>query len=159
MTADAEVSILLPDEAATTRLGRWFAHHAETGTTLLLAGSIGAGKTHFARAFLRARLGEDTDVPSPTFTLVQSYEDAAGEIWHADLYRLGHPDEVIELGLEAAFHAAVCLVEWPDRLGDLAPRDAVQIRLEPAGEGRRARISAAGRPALLQALQQDWAGR
>lgn len=156
MSADAELSFLLPDETATARLGQWFAQRASAGTVLLLSGSIGAGKTHFCRAFLRALLGEETEVPSPTFTLVQTYEAPGLEIWHADLYRLGHPDEVIELGLEAAFRDSICLVEWPDRLGDLTPLDAVHILITTEGEGRRVRIKAPRDCPLLQALRQDW---
>lgn len=156
MTGDAALSIFLPDDMATTRLGAWFAHHADAGTVLLLSGPIGAGKTHFCRSFLRALLGPETDVPSPTFTLVQTYEAEDVEIWHADLYRLGHPDEVIELGLEAAFSTAICLVEWPDRLGDLMPPDAISIALATEGDGRRAQIAAPGHAGLIQALQQDW---
>ena len=156
MSADADLSFLLPDETATARLGQWFAQHARAGTVLLLSGSIGAGKTHFCRAFLRALLGEETDVPSPTFTLVQTYETPSVDIWHADLYRLGHPDDVIELGLEAAFNDSICLVEWPDRLGDLTPSDAIHILITTDGEGRRVQITGPQNCILLQALRQDW---
>lgn len=156
MMPDASCSFLLPDDAATDRLGQWLAARLQPGDTLLLQGPIGAGKTHLARALIRARLGAMTEVPSPSFTLVQTYEDPAGEIWHADLYRLGHPDEVIELGLEAAFATAICLVEWPDRLGGLAPAHAIHLHLTPEGEGRRAAITAPGHPALIAALRADW---
>lgn len=121
MTNGAQLTLFLPDDAATNHLARQFAHHAYPGMVLLLEGGIGAGKTHFARAFIRERLGAEIDVPSPTYTLVQTYEDNAGDIWHADLYRLGHPDEVAELGLVSAFETAICLIEWPDRLGNQIP--------------------------------------
>lgn len=78
-------------------------------------------------------------MPSPTFTLVQVYDAGPLEIWHADLYRLGHVDEVVELGLDAAFATALCLVEWPDRLGPLAPEGALWFRLAP-GEAEDARL-------------------
>lgn len=138
MTNGARLTLFLPDDAATNHLARQFAHHAHPGMVLLLEGGIGAGKTHFARAFIRARLGAEIDVPSPTYTLVQTYEDEAGDIWHADLYRLGHPDEVAELGLVSAFETAICLIEWPDRLGNQIPPGAIRITLHPESEGRNA---------------------
>ncbi len=107
------------------------------GHVVLLEGGIGAGKTHFARCLIQSLLEVAEDVPSPTFTLVQSYDTLHGEVWHADLYRLNHPDDVAELGLEEAFETAICLVEWPDRLGDLAPADALTIRFELVGESGR----------------------
>jgi tRNA threonylcarbamoyladenosine biosynthesis protein TsaE len=127
----------LPDADATEALGRRLATLARPGDVILLEGRSGREK-HLARAFIRARLGRAEEVPSPTFTLVQVYEAAGVEIWHADLYRLTHPDEVWELGLDDAFPTAICLVEWPDRLGAHVPPDALPIRLEATGEGRRA---------------------
>ena len=149
------VSFFLNDEAATTRLGGWFANHLGGGDCVLLSGPIGAGKSHFARALIRARLGRMEDVPSPTFTLVQTY-DADVEIWHADLYRLSHPNEVIELGLEQAFSNAICLIEWPDRLGDLAPRDAIRLELSAEGEGRMVSVRCDARPDMMAALSRGW---
>ena len=99
------------------------------GDCLLLQGGIGAGKSHFARALILSRLSVPEDVPSPTFTLVQTYDLAECELWHADLYRLSDPDQVVELGLLDAFESAICLVEWPDRLEDLAPKDALRLHL------------------------------
>lgn len=93
----------------------------------MLEGDIGSGKTHFARSLIRERLTEPEDIPSPTFTLVQIYTEDDLEIWHSDLYRLTHPDEAIELGLTDAFETALCLIEWPDRLGDLVPKDALLL--------------------------------
>ncbi len=97
---------------------------------MLLEGPIGAGKTHFARSLIQALLPVLEDVPSPTFTLVQVYDGPVSEIWHADLYRLTSPEEVVELGLTDAFEEAICLVEWPDRLAELAPENALKIIFE-----------------------------
>jgi len=136
----------LPDAEATSAFAHAIAPHLKAGDVLLLEGPIGAGKTHFARALIQdrlARLGRYEDVPSPTFTLVQVY-DAEPEIWHADLYRLGHPDEAIELGLEEAFDTAICLIEWPERLGDLTPPAALRLVFEATDEGRSRRVRAYG---------------
>ena len=132
----------LPDPAATTQLGRNLAEHSGPGDTLLLEGQIGAGKSHLARAIIKALVGEDEEVPSPTYTLVQTYDAPLCEIWHADLYRLSDPSEVVELGLDEAWSTAICLIEWPDRLGDAAPADALTISLAEEGEGRSACLAA-----------------
>jgi tRNA threonylcarbamoyladenosine biosynthesis protein TsaE len=147
-----QLTIDLPDTDATDALGRLLALHAVTGDTFLLSGPIGAGKSHLSRAFIRHRLGRAEDVPSPTFTLVQTYDDSASDIWHADLYRLTHADEVIELGLDEAFATAICLVEWPDRLGVMRPENPVEIVLSDHGTGRQATIIFGKRPALAAAL-------
>ena len=109
-----------------------------SGDVLLLTGDVGAGKTHFARHLIQSILSVPEDVPSPTFTLVQEYDTTRGPLWHCDLYRLTSTGEVEELGLVDAFDTAICLVEWPDRLGSLAPTEALEIRLDPgAGEHDR----------------------
>lgn len=138
------LSLDLPDADATEGFGLAMARLLRAGDVLLLEGPIGAGKTHFARALIRARLGGTEDVPSPTFTLVQVY-GADPEIWHADLYRLTHPDEAIELGLEEAFDTAICLIEWPERLGDSLPEKALflQFSLLDAGASRRVQLRGA----------------
>lgn len=119
-------SFLSHDPRETARFARYIAGHLAAGDVLLLEGHIGGGKTHFARSLIQERLGVEEDVPSPTFTLVQTYTGDV-EIWHSDLYRLSHPDEVFELGLIDAFDEAICLIEWPDRLGDLAPESALKL--------------------------------
>lgn len=145
------ISIFLADDAATDRLAVWLAPRLRGGDNVMLHGPLGAGKSHFARALIRARLGRMEEVPSPSFTLVQVYDDGASEIWHADLYRLSHLDDVLELGLVDAFATAICLVEWPDRLGPLVPPDALHLTLADDGDGRRATLSG-GHPALLSDL-------
>ncbi len=126
--------LALADEAATAAFAACIAPRLGAGDVLLLSGPIGAGKSTFARALIRARLGNPAEeVPSPTFTLVQTYDAGAVEIWHCDLFRLGGPDEAVELGLEEAFERAICLVEWPERLAGEAPDRALHLRFA-AGE-------------------------
>ncbi len=148
--------VSLPDEITTTRLGRALSEELRPGDVFLLEGPIGAGKTHFVRSVIQARLERENraeDVPSPTYTLVQTYDDGAVDLWHADLYRLTSPDEVIELGLDEAFTTAVAFVEWPDRLGDLAPSDACRLAFDYDGDARQVVID--WDPARLD----DWMAR
>ncbi len=131
--AQFSTSVLLDTADDTARIARKIADIVGAGDVLLLHGPIGAGKTHFARSLIQKCLqdhGVIEDVPSPTFTLVQTYAAGDLEIWHADLYRLSHPDEVYELGLDDAFQSALCLIEWPDRLGDATPESALSLQFE-----------------------------
>jgi tRNA threonylcarbamoyladenosine biosynthesis protein TsaE len=123
----------------TCAIARRLAPVLRTGDTVLLTGDIGAGKTHFARCAIQSLLACPEDVPSPTYTLVQTYAGRSGEIWHVDLYRLVDTSEVFELGLMDAFCDAICLVEWPDRLGDLAPPGALHLTVtaDDAPDARR----------------------
>ncbi|MCY3878320.1 MAG: tRNA (adenosine(37)-N6)-threonylcarbamoyltransferase complex ATPase subunit type 1 TsaE [Rhodobacteraceae bacterium] len=121
------------NQSETERIAEALAEIAEPGDCYLLSGPIGAGKSVFARSFIQARLrqfGLYEEVPSPTYTLVQIYQAGPVQIWHSDLFRLNSPAEVTELALQDAFPHAISLVEWPDRLGGLAPRDAVRIAFE-----------------------------
>lgn len=125
---------------AAIRVGRVL----KSGDVILLEGDIGAGKSFFARAMIQSLQESPEDVPSPTFTLVQTYDTRAGEIWHADLYRLSDPDEIVELGLTEAFETAICLIEWPDRLADLAPDSAVCMSLTVDHDGEARSVSFGG---------------
>lgn len=132
--------IELPELAATARLAAAAAVEARPGDAILLQGPLGAGKTEFARAFLRAASGDPAlEVPSPTFTLVQSYETRLGPVHHFDLWRLDGPDGLLELGWDDS-RDGVVLVEWPERLGRLRPAEALTVMLTHAGEARRATL-------------------
>jgi tRNA threonylcarbamoyladenosine biosynthesis protein TsaE len=130
--ANSNLKIHLADAEATASLASVLAQNVQSGDTVLLLGEVGAGKTHFARSFIKSLLTVDEDVPSPTFTLVQTYDTAVGEVWHSDLYRLSAEQEIEELGLFDAMAEAVCLIEWPDRLGSYTPTDALHIELTPS---------------------------
>jgi tRNA threonylcarbamoyladenosine biosynthesis protein TsaE len=144
------VTIKLPDENATAALAARVAALTRPSDVIALNGELGAGKTSFARAFIRARGGVEA-VPSPTFTLVQIYELADGAVWHFDCYRLRDPEEAWELGIEDAFQDGISLIEWPERLGPLLPQRRLEIALLPgaSADARRASIEAG----------PDWAER
>lgn len=135
-------TFFLSSEEDTTKLAEKFSTILKIGDVLLLSGPIGAGKSFFSRALIRKRTDYHGDIPSPTFTLVQTYPHAAGDIWHCDLYRLTDPDEAIELGLDDAFDEAICLIEWPDRLGSLAPNDAINLTFSSDEHGHQLDIQA-----------------
>ena len=118
-----------PDPDTTAAAARLLGTRLTHGDVVLLEGNVGAGKTHFARALIQSLLEIPEDVPSPTFTLVQTYDTKRGEVWHADLYRLTDTSEIEELGLLEAIENAICLIEWPDRLGDLRPANALLLSL------------------------------
>jgi tRNA threonylcarbamoyladenosine biosynthesis protein TsaE len=141
-------SIHLPGPDATAELGARLSRYLRPGDTILLDGPIGAGKSHMARALISALLAEEgrrEDIPSPTFTLVQTYETARGQVFHTALYRLTDPEDVMELGLDTAFEDAMCLVEWPDRLGPDTPTNALRICIATEGEGRIATLEGGAR--------------
>ena len=145
-----DLTLLLDDEAATTRLAAVLAPHLRPGDLIALRGELGVGKTAFARALIRA-LGVAEEVPSPTFTLVQTYEAAAAPVWHFDLYRLADAAEIDELGWDDVAQEAILLVEWPERAGARLPADRLELALAyGAGSDRRiATLSPRG----------AWAGR
>ena len=145
MTSRRSTSIFLPSPKATSTFAQSLAPQLRHGDAILLAGDLGSGKTHFARALIQARLAagnKSEDVPSPTYTLVQTYFDGVCDIWHADPYRLSGPDEVAELGILAAQRDNISLIEWPDRLGSLLPENTLDIELFHCGapNARRADI-------------------
>lgn len=124
-------------EEDTQKIARDLAANARPGDVFLLQGTLGAGKSVFARAFVQSLLSEQTDVPSPTFTLVQTYDSAKGAIWHFDLYRLDHAEEVFELGWEEAMAEGISLIEWPERAAPYLPQTAITVQMAVAGENQR----------------------
>ena len=121
---------LLADETATRRLMLDIAALIEPGDLITLSGDLGAGKSTFARAFIRHAAGDETiEVPSPTFTLMQSYDLPPYRLLHADLYRIGNADELAELGFDELREGAVTLLEWPDRAEALLPPDRLDVAL------------------------------
>ncbi len=146
-----ECRCTLRDAAATAAAATVLAKLSRPGDIFCLHGGLGAGKTTFARGFLRA-LAVEEEIPSPTFNLVLTYDTARGAVWHFDLYRLNAPDEVIELGMEDAFADGICLIEWPDRLGPWLPENRIEIRLSDSNDGASGNM---GRELLLRAIGTD----
>ncbi len=142
-------SIALPDLAATSALGVAIALHLKPGDAVALWGDLGAGKTTLARAVLRA-LGVIETVPSPTFTLVQTYETAHLSVSHFDLYRLKQPRELEELGFDEALTGGAVLVEWPEQAPEALPFDTLHVRLGIEDGGRTARLMGPARWRILE---------
>ncbi|HUX79692.1 MAG TPA: tRNA (adenosine(37)-N6)-threonylcarbamoyltransferase complex ATPase subunit type 1 TsaE [Alphaproteobacteria bacterium] len=131
-----------PEE--TGALARKIADVLRPGDVVLLKGDLGTGKSTFARALIQALCGEMTEVPSPTFTLVQTYDAPHFMVWHFDLYRLKNPDEVYELGIEEATLNGVSLIEWPERLGATRPRDCLEIEFNYGSQENERILSITG---------------
>lgn len=144
----AGITLDLEDEAATTALAKRLACQARLGDVYALFGDLGAGKTSFARAFINALPGESEEVPSPSFTLVQTYQRGSLEVWHVDLYRLSGPEETLELGLEEGFSEAIALIEWPERLGEWLPETRLDLAFayahDSSEDGRRITLTPQG---------------
>lgn len=136
---------LLPDESATAALGAAIAGRLGPGEAVCLTGPLGAGKSSLARGLVRALTAPDEEVPSPTFTLVQTYDGRAFPLAHFDLYRLQAPEEAFELGLFEALEEGAAVIEWPQRLGGRLPPDRLDIEIAVEGDGRTARLVGHGR--------------
>ncbi len=128
-------TVQVADAETMEALGAWLAQYLRPSDIVLLKGNLGAGKTSFARGLIQSLLG-DTEVPSPTFTLVQTYSAKNFEIWHFDLYRLQNESEIWELGIEEALESGVCLIEWPQSIAGLLSGAEVEIVLRFSGKGR-----------------------
>ncbi|ESQ80841.1 tRNA (adenosine(37)-N6)-threonylcarbamoyltransferase complex ATPase subunit type 1 TsaE [Asticcacaulis sp. YBE204] len=140
--------IFLKDEAETIAYGAWLADQLNAGDVVYLLGDLGAGKSTLARGLIRALTSPDEDVPSPTFTLVQTYEGRDVDIAHFDLYRLTDPEEVHEVGLFELADSHICLIEWPQRLAHLgfdAPW-VVRLKQQTNDQGETGRVVNLTRP-------------
>ena len=152
--APAPLQLTLADEAATQQLGQDLALALKPGDCLALVGDLGAGKSTLARALLRALAEDDTlEVPSPTFTLVQSYELRIPAA-HFDLYRLGDSSELDELGFDEALESGICLVEWPERAQDRLPKDTISMAYSFTNDGGRT-VTIAGPEVKLSRIQRS----
>ena len=157
MSAPGKRIVALPGLSATEALAEGIAAMARAGDCILLEGPLGAGKTAFARACLRAAADDPAlDVPSPSFTLVQTYETRIGPVFHYDLWRIDGSAALTELDWEDALDAII-LVEWADRLGDLRPEDALTIAFRPRhGDAREATLT--GWEGRLPPSLSSWPG-
>jgi len=144
MIVPAEGVFRLDHEADTARLGAAIGGEVKKGEAICLSGPLGAGKSTLARGLIRALTGEETEAPSPTFTLVQAYEGRRFPIAHFDLYRLEKPEEVLELGFDDALHEGAAVIEWPEKLGHHLPANRLDVELTIEGDRRRARLSPHG---------------
>lgn len=149
MTSNPEYQFFLADEAETLKFGARLSGLLRAGDVIALSGDLGMGKTTLTRGLIRSLIEGLEELPSPTFTLVQTYECPEFLIWHFDLYRLEDPSEVIEIGFEDALDD-VCLIEWPEKAGHYLPRTRLTLRLDAQGDGRIA---------TLMAGSEDWADR
>lgn len=140
----ASARLSLATEADTTRLGAAVARVLRAGEAICLFGPLGAGKSTLARGLIRALIPGERDVPSPTFTLVQFYDGPTFPIAHFDLYRLTDAAEAFEIGLDEALEHGAAVIEWPERLGDQAPADRLDIVIAVDGAGRRAALTPHG---------------
>ena len=140
--------MILTGEEQTAAAGRALAQAARSGDVITLSGPLGVGKTALARGFIAA-LGHDGEVPSPSFAIVQPYDDVDPPVWHVDLYRIDDPAEIEELGLDSAADA-VLLVEWPERAGEHSWPDALRLSLGFGQDGDRI---------LTAKVPPSWEGR
>lgn len=149
-----DINLTLKNEDETQNLAITLAKKARVGDVIYLKGTLGMGKSTFARAFIRHLAQRPAlEVPSPTFTLVQSYTDLCLPVWHFDLYRLESPEESEELGLEEALSTAVTLIEWPERLGSMTFPRTLTVTLEPGGEANERSIVLSGESTWIDRLK------
>ncbi len=150
------IDIFLASETDTKTWGKKLSSIARKGDVFALYGTLGMGKSVLARAFVQELCGLQ-EVPSPTFTLLQSYEAPEFEVYHFDLYRIKSAEEIFEIGVEEAMYGGVSLIEWPEKMSAYLPRDVFRVELSAEGSGRRLQISAVSedKNTRLQKLLKD----
>ena len=143
-------------EQETIKLAERFGTLTENKDVFALYGTLGVGKSVFSRAFIQ-KLTQAEEVPSPTFTLVQSYSYGNTEIYHFDLYRLKSPEEVFELGFEEAVYGGISLIEWPEKAGYLLPKDVFKVNITAQNDQRifEITVSSPDKAARLEKIDAD----
>ncbi len=139
-------------ETETMDFGGLLAAQAQAGDVIALSGPLGAGKTVLAKGFIKQKVGEGTDVSSPTFTLVHVYDQVQPPIWHFDLFRLEAEEEMAELGLDEALTNGISLIEWPEKAGSWLPPDRLHIELAMDAGSERRRATVTGGPSWTSRL-------
>ena len=134
-----KMEFICATEKETAELGKKLSLFAKRGDVFALFGTLGMGKSLLSRAFIQ-NLTPAEDVPSPTFTLVQTYATQNFDVFHFDLYRIKSAEEIFELGIEEAMYEGVCLIEWPEKMGAYLPRKAFIVKITPFGSGRKITI-------------------
>ena len=151
------LALTLSDLAQTKRFGKTLSKFIAPGRIFCISGPLGVGKSELARVMITATCGPQGDIPSPTFTLVQPYLSYAGfEVWHMDFYRLETAEQAFALGIEDAFYACCCLIEWPDKLQELLPADQIRIDLAMGPNAVTRVLALAAAPEILNQFKQDY---
>lgn len=135
----SKIDFICTSEEQTENIGKKLANIAQKGDVFALFGTLGMGKSVLSRAFIQS-LTTAKEVPSPTFTLVQTYEAPDFDIYHFDLYRIKSAEEIFELGMEEAIYEGVCLIEWPEKMGAYLPHNIFRVDITPFGNGRKITI-------------------
>ena len=151
------LALTLPDLAETKRLATCLSQFIVPGRVFCLSGPLGTGKSELARAMITASCGPQDDIPSPTFSLIQPYMCNDGfEVWHMDFYRLETAEQALALGIEDAFYACCCLIEWPDKIQDRLPSNQIKIDLAMGPDAGSRVVALAAAPEILDHFKQDY---
>ena len=151
------LALTLCDLTQTERFANCLSQFIAPGRIFCLSGPLGAGKSELARMMINATCGPQDYIPSPTFTLVQPYlSDAGFEVWHMDLYRLKTAEQALALGIEDAFYACCCLIEWPEKIQEFLPADQISIDLDMGTEVGARVLALAAPTQILDQFKQDY---